>query len=513
MLDKYVIVKYLRLSLDDGDKEESDSIGNQRNLLDYYIHQIFKDRNIEKIEIVDDGYSGTNMNRPGMKRLLILAETKQINCVIVKDFSRFARDYIEVGRYAEQKFPEWQIRFISVNDGYDSNDFRGMTGGIDMALKSIVYTMYSRDLSEKVKSARKILQKQGKYFAPYAFFGYNKSPDDKHKLIVDPCASEVVKRIFALRISGSSPAQIAYILNEDKVPTPSVYKKMNDPLTRDWNTVSEYCKWSLGTVGNILRDERYTGKLIAQKYERIAVGSSKVRAVASENRIVVPNTHESIISQKTYDEVQALSKRKKRSNTSKFSLASLVCCGGCKHKMSMSKTQIKDTSYWCDYKRFSANNDCFQGRIFEQDLVEILKTIIKTELEKTVDISKAQEKVDKLMNKNKKAVLMLQKSVNSEKKKKLTEYTKLTKNEITEDEFVKNRAEIDERIEALNDEIQSITYQKISDEDITVLNLFGKYIGVDNIDNDIIRDLVKAIYVYNDKRIEVVWNFRATFTP
>lgn len=513
MLDKYVIVKYLRLSLDDGDKEESDSIGNQRNLLDYYIHQIFKDKNIEKIEIVDDGYSGTNMNRPGMKRLLILAETKQINCVIVKDFSRFARDYIEVGRYAEQKFPEWQIRFISVNDGYDSNDFRGITGGIDMALKSIAYTMYSRDLSEKVKSARKILQKQGKYFAPYAFFGYNKSPDDKHKLIVDPIAAKIVKRIFALRISGSSPAQIAYILNEDKVPTPSVYKKMNDPLTRDWNTVSEYCKWSSGTVGNILRDERYTGKLIAQKYERIAVGSSKVRAVASENRIVVPNTHESIISQKTYDEVQALSKRKKRSSTSKFSLASLVCCGGCKHKMSMSKTQIKDTSYWCGYKRFSANNDCFQGRIFEQDLVEILKTIIKTELEKTVDISKAQEKADKLMNKNKKAVLTLQKNVDSEKKKKLTEYIKLTKYEITEDEFVKNRVEIDKRIEVLNEKIQSITYQKISEEDITVLNLFGKYIGVDNIDNDIIRDLVKAIYVYNDKRIEVVWNFRATFTP
>ncbi len=116
---------------------------------------------------------------------------------------------------------------------------------------------------------------------------------------------------------------------------------MNDPLTRDWNTVSEYCKWSSGTVGNILRDERYTGKLIAQKYERIAVGSSKVRAVASENRIVVPNTHESIISQKTYDEVQALSKRKSVVIQSKFSLASLVCCGGCKHKMSMSKTQIK----------------------------------------------------------------------------------------------------------------------------------------------------------------------------
>ena len=136
MLDKYVIVKYLRLSLEDGDKEESDSIGNQRNLLDYHIHQIFKDRNVEVIEIVDDGYSGTNMNRPGIKRLLILAETKQINCIIVKDFSRFARDYIEVGRYSEQKFPEWQIRFISVNDKYDSNVFCGITAGIDIAMKN-----------------------------------------------------------------------------------------------------------------------------------------------------------------------------------------------------------------------------------------------------------------------------------------------------------------------------------------------------------------------------------------
>ena len=111
------------------------------------------------------------------------------------------------------------------------------------------------------------------------------------------------------------------------------------------------------------------------------------------------------------------------------------------------------------------------------------------------------------MNKNKKAVLMLQKNVDSEKKRKLTEYIKLTKNEITEDEFVKNRAEIDNRLEELNGKIQSITYREISEEDITTLNLFGKYIGVDNIDNDIIRDLVKAIYVYNDKRIEVVWNF------
>lgn len=513
MLDKYVIVKYLRLSLEDGDKEESDSIGNQRNLLDYHIHQIFNDRNVEVIEIVDDGYSGTNMNRPGMKRLLILAETKQINCIIVKDFSRFARDYIEVGRYSEQKFPEWQIRFISVNDKYDSNTFCGITAGIDIAMKNIAYTMYSRDLSEKVKSSRKVMQKQGKFFSAYAFYGYTKSPDDKYKLIVDPVAAGVVKRIFELRLSGIKLTQIAYILNEDKVPSPSVYKKMNDPLARSWNTASEYCLWSSGIVGHILSDERYTGKLITGKFERAAVGSNKVRSVEPEKRIVVDNTHEAIISEELFKSVQEVSTKRRYVKNDNISLTSLVYCGECRHKMHSSYSSLNGRNFRCGYKGFTAENNCFKGCIYEDELITLIKNLIKAELEKTVDISEAQEKINRLMNKNKKTVQTLQKNADGEKKKKLTEYIKLTKNEITEDEFVKNGAEIDKRIEELNEKIQSITYPKISDEDIAVLNLFGKYIGVDSIDNDIIRDLVKAIYVYNDKRIEVVWNFRAAFTP
>lgn len=510
--DVYIIVKYLRLSKEDGDNEESDSIGNQRNLLDFHIREIFKNKKVEVIEIVDDGYSGTNMERPGIKRLLVLAETKQINCVMVKDFSRFARDYVEVGRYAEQKFPELSIRFISINDGYDSNDFRGITGGIDMAMKSIAYTMYSRDLSEKVKSARNILYKQGKYFAPYAFYGYTKSPEDKHKLIIDPIAAEVIKRIYALRLSGTMPREIAYILNEDKVPSPSVYKRMNDPLCRKWNTVSDYCYWSAGSIGNILRDKRYTGMLISRKHERIAVGNSKVKAVDAENRIVVHNTHEAIIPVEMFDEVQRLTSLKRKSNMKGVSLQSLVRCGGCRHIMSP-KSSRGNRNYTCCYKRYTAENDCFQGKIFEQDIVDFLKKLIKSELEKTVDISKAQKKADELIRKNQKAVQRLQKEISDEKKKKLAEYIRLTKDEISEEEFVKNRNVIDDKINSLNEKIQALTYQKISEEDISVLNLFGKYVNVTDLNDAVIRDLVKAVYVYNDKRIEVVWNFRDNFIP
>ena len=122
--NKYIILKYLRLSLEDGDSIESDSIANQRDLIDLHISAVFSDRDVEVIEIVDDGYSGTNFNRPGMKRLLVLAEMHLVQCIIVKDLSRFARDYIEVGRYTDKIFPEWRVRFIAVNDNYDSLDYQ-----------------------------------------------------------------------------------------------------------------------------------------------------------------------------------------------------------------------------------------------------------------------------------------------------------------------------------------------------------------------------------------------------
>ena len=149
--DKYIILKYLRISSDDGTDTESGSIKNQRDLLDMHIKKTFSNSEYQVIELIDDGFTGTNMNRPGMKKLLVLAETQGINCIIVKDFSRFARDYIIVGMYMEQKFPEWGIRFISVNDNYDSIDYRGITSGIETAIKNVAYAMY-RGFIRKIKA-------------------------------------------------------------------------------------------------------------------------------------------------------------------------------------------------------------------------------------------------------------------------------------------------------------------------------------------------------------------------
>lgn len=512
MIEKYVIVKYLRLSLEDGDKPESDSIGNQRLLLDFHINKLFKDKEIDVIELVDDGYTGTNMNRPGMKKLLMLAETKQINCIIVKDFSRFARDYVEVGLYAEKTFPELMIRFISINDGYDSNDFRGITGGIDIAMKNIAYTMYSRDLSEKIKSARRIQYKNGKYSSPYAAYGYLKSPDDKYKLIVDSETAGTVKRIFALRADGVMPTEIAYILNKENIPTPAIRKQTLDPLNRRWNHRSGYYYWSGGIVSRILRDERYTGKLISSRREKIAVGSNKTRKVPDDELIIVENNHEAIVSQELFDSVQTLITQRKQPKSSEISLKGLVCCGGCRHHMDASNVRGKRIKFSCPYKKYTDNNDCFQGLIAEDDLAEFLITIIKNELQYTIDISKTQKQANKLLKKIENSIQRIEKEIADEKKKKLAEYIKYTKDELSEDEFVRNRRAIDDKINQLSEKIQNIKYQSLSKEEANVLNLFGRYTGTDEINSDMVHDLIKAIYIYPDRRIEIVWNYRDTFS-
>lgn len=510
MQDKYIIVKYLRLSCEDGDKTESDSIANQRHLLDFHISKEFADRNIETIELIDDGYSGTNMNRPGIKKLLILAETHSIDCVIVKDFSRFARDYIEVGRYAEQKFPEWEIRFISVNDKYDSRDYKGITGGIDMALKNITYTLYSRDLSEKVKSARHIQYKMGKFLSPYAFFGYSKDPNNKGHIIVDEKAAEIVKRIFNMRLSGISVGNIAKQFNKEGILTPAQYKKSVDPLCREWNCVSNYNYWTTSIVGNILRDERYTGKMISLKHERITVGSTKVKGVKKEDRIVAENTHEAIISQELFDAVRAQTHRSISKIPAKIGLRGLVRCGGCHHRMTYQGKDGQNIKYSCSYKDYTEQNNCFCGKVYESELENIVIETIKSELVKAADNSVIEQKNDDKTKLLDEEIEKLNIKISEQKSKKMKDYISLTKNQLTEEQFQKRREVINDKIAEYKQQLEQLTHKKVSSESLSVTGIFDKYIGTDEINRETVEDLIKAIYVYPDKRIEIEWNIAET---
>lgn len=507
MQDKYIIVKYLRLSSDDEDKDESNSITNQRNLLDYYISKIFDGKNYDTIELVDDGYTGTNMNRPGMKKLLILAETHSINCIIVKDLSRFARDYIDVGEYVEKKFPQWQIRFISLNDHYDSKDYIGATGGTAMALQNLTYTMYSRDLSEKIKSSKKIQCKQGRFLGSYAFYGYTKVPDDKTKIVIDEYAAENVRRIFTMRASGISPSEIALQFNNEGILTPAKYKKKLNPDCRDWKSTDNYSFWTRHTIGRILHDERYTGKLIGIRRQKIAVGGTKSKRTNDEDRVVVENAHEAIISKELFDSVQEICKSKSKPNPTVISLKGLVHCGGCGHKMRYDGKRAKNKKYFCLYANYEKQSKCFCGRISEKDLCDIIYNTLQKNLEKTIALSKLKLKFDEAVKKNEKKLDHIRIKISTQKNLKKSYYMRLAKNEITEQEFEKLRDAADNEIRLLNADIEDLQGCSISEDDFSFISLFNRYIGIQELNNDVVSDLIKAIYVYPDDRVEIQWNF------
>lgn len=286
----------MRISLEDKGLGESCSIKNQRILLNQFLdgHKTLAGR--RRVEICDDGYSGTNFQRPGILEMLALAGRQEICCVVVKDFSRFGRNYIEVGDYLEQTFPSLGLRFISVGDGYDS---AAEGPDFDAALRNLLNDLYSKDLSIKCKSGKISKMRQGSFTSPFAPYGYVKSVENKGKLVAKPATAEVVRLIFKLAADGKKPTEIAEVLN------------LRGFLSPRGNL------WGGSTIHRILRDERYTGDMVSRKTERMVVGNPNLLKVLSkEDWIVVPNTHEAIISKDLFERVQGFiksrPKRKKR---------------------------------------------------------------------------------------------------------------------------------------------------------------------------------------------------------
>lgn len=247
---------YTRLSREDGDKPESDSISNQRALLEDFLSR--RPDLCPAGWYADDGYTGTNFDRPGFRRMLGDIEAGQVNCVVVKDLSRFGRDYIDVGRYLERWFPEHGVRFLAVNDGIDSEK-----GPYDMLLpvKNVFNEQYARDISRKVRSAFRTKQRQGEFIGAFASYGYRKDPDNHNRLVVDPAASAVVARIFTLFEHGMGKVSIAKLLNEEGIPCPSEYKRLNGEKYSNGRRIRSTTYWTYATIHRMLHNQMYIGNM------------------------------------------------------------------------------------------------------------------------------------------------------------------------------------------------------------------------------------------------------------
>ena len=233
--------KYIRLSSEDNNlrtsgKMESNSVANQRNLLDTFISRTPELAETNIIEFCDDGWSGKNFERPAVQKMLAQVREGKIQCIIVKDLSRFGRNYLEVGNYIYYVFPFLGVRFISVNDGFDSIRPADLDS-LNTSFKNLLYDLYSRDLSRKVRKAKKFRAKRGDFLSPFAPYGYVKDPENKNRLLIDPEAAETVRRIFHLMADGKKTEQIAEILNREAVPTRMLYKRAAGCSRTRWPSI------------------------------------------------------------------------------------------------------------------------------------------------------------------------------------------------------------------------------------------------------------------------------------
>ena len=519
-MSAYTIARYLRISSEDTDikssaKLESNSISNQRNLLNDYIKRIPEFDRAEVIEFCDDGWSGKNFDRPAVQEMLRQVRQGKIQCIIVKDMSRFGRDYLIVGNYISRVFPFLGVRFIAVNDGIDSIRSADIDS-LDTSFKALLYDYYSRDLSRKVRSAKRLRAQQGEYMCTYAPYGYSKDPHKKNHLVIDPPAAEIVRRIFHMVAEGRSTIQTAKVLNQEGVLTPMRYKRAAGFSRTAWNFIQEENFWTDHAVIGIIRDECYLGKTIQGKRFYDIIGQQHSVKVSPKDWIVVSDTHEGIVTQEEFDRAQAAVRKFAERESTNKPMHRKVRCGTCGHAMTRIGA-VKHPYYICRTSRVTDLFPCFNERITETDIFDVLLIDLQTQAETAVELErlwkeKHQRKKDDI-SAMRKSLSRLKESLVQQKQQITKLYEQFGLGEISKEEYLAAKAAVNQQKDS--------TIAKISELETALENTgaggnldnrfvssFQKYTEVQEITSEIVEDLLKEIIVYPEGRLEIVWNYR-----
>lgn len=505
---------YLRLSLEDeGEKDESNSISNQRKQIYEYIHHDSELSRYEAVEFSDDGYSGTNMNRPGMQKLLKEVKANKIQCIIVKDMSRFSRDYIEMGTYLNQIFPFMGIRFIAINDHYDSREHHGSTIEIDTAFQTLLYDLYSKDVSVKVKASFENKCANGEYVFGQAPFGYEKSKEVKNTVIVNEKEAEIVRYIFLLAMQSKTSTQIARQLYEENVPT---IMQMRNPEKKYKD--GKVHSWSAGAVRNILNNRFYLGEMAYGKSVRKSVGSQNGIAVAKEDWKVIRDHHEALISEEIYEQVSLFKPGySTKRNREKHPLIGKLYCGGCGYSLNYKPIRGKNR-----YRRF----ECRKHALLQ--IPECCTYMSADLLEETVLMMLNKELMLRgNAMKQKENLSLFQRAGIQSLKKKLEEcrqeiklvqaekdilYEKYALRQLDGKEYQKRAGGLTERLSSLSikkDEAAmklaalESEYRKAEEDMKQII----RYSHIEVLTQEIVDTFIKKVYAYKDKRVEIEWNF------
>ena len=532
-LEQYDTALYVRLSKEDGDaasgsKNESNSIANQKSLIMDYLQSRPEFRVVSIRE--DDGFSGTDFNRPAFQAMMEDVKKGVINCIIVKDLSRFGRNYIEVGRYLEKLFPMLGIRFIAVNDNYDSLE-ADTAHDIVVPFKNLINDSYCRDLSVKIRSHLAIKRKKGEFIGAFACYGYLKDENNRNQLVVDTYAGQVVQDIFRMKINGMSQYRIADVLNEQGILSPMEYKKYLGSHFESSFKVNPKAVWTAKAVTRILTNEVYTGVLVQGK-QTTPNHKVKVRQEVDEaDWIRVENAHESLIDRVLFDIVQNLMGRDTRTSpneTQVFPLSGLVYCGDCGHPMvrKISRyTKKKKADDAQTYEYFLCSEKCGKGgcswhRIAEDDLMEAVLGAVNLHIQKVLDLQEALKQIENAPSRQ----LMIQKYLErlsrkeEERKKaerlKIGIYEDLKDGLLDKEEYQKLKTEFDSRIAEADAAVKELNRQIAELEgshctNAAWMSYFQQFGRLEQLTRWAAAIIINKILVYEDNRIKITFNFEA----
>ena len=516
---------YLRLSRDDEDRDgsgktESNSIGSQRELIRTFIRE---QPDIELYDIyVDDGFSGSNFDRPEFKRMISDIEAGWVNCVIVKDLSRFGRDYIESGRYLQKTFPVLGVRFIALTDHYDSRLADTGESSIILPVKNFINDFYCRDISTKVKSQLEVKRKNGECVAPFAVYGYRKSETDHNKLVIDEYAAENVRKIFVWKIEGIAVSEIANTLNRLGIQSPKEYKKSLGIHYNGGFSGIGTALWSSTAVKRILTNEVYLGHLVQGKTERVNYKVKKNTEKAKEEWVKVENTHEAIVSEDDFLVVQNLLKtdgRKSMDTGNVSPFTGLLFCGDCGEQMIRRVNRYKETTkvyYICSTK--NRGEGCSRHSVQEQELKNIATECVRSYANTFLREKQLMEKSMRLEI-NFESVSLYDKE-RERLKKEQDKYDKLrsglqedlSSGIITQEEFEHLRRGFGQKAKELEETVKKQERLikemfKKGVQSVGRLKTFQDCVEVKEVDRRLLCSMVKRIEIYENRQIEIEFYF------
>lgn len=512
---------YLRLSREDGDKEESNSISGQRDLIrDYMAHH----PDLREYAVkVDDGFSGSSFERPAFKEMMADIKAGKTNCVIVKDLSRFGRNYLDAGEYIEKIFPFLGVRFIAINDNFDSERERTSSDDLMIPFKNLINEAYCRDISVKIRSQLEIKRKRGEYLGSFAAYGYRKSETDKNQLVIDEYAADVIRDIFKWKLEGASPKAIADRLNSSGILSPMEYKKSLGMKYATSFKANAKALWSAASIIRVLKNPLYIGVLTQGKETTPSYKVHKRISKGEEEWAVVQDSHVAIISKSDFDKVQkvlALDTRTCKDDSVVQLFSGMVFCGDCGASMIRKTVPAggKKYIYYVCSENKANKKACSAHSIRDTDLENIVLLSAQQYIQAVIDLQDLLELTDTAplrtaeAQKVQRQIDMKRGELERYNRLLMSLYESLTDGIINKDEYMRlkqryseQNAEAEKQLLALQDVLADI--QEHGSASLGWMNEFRDHQNINALDRETVVALIERIFVFDDKRVEITFRW------